>query len=138
VGQWRAVRRGLGPFLSDRLVVVGPGDRVHDLSLVEVLRTGDLRHEAHQVAVQQDLGLQPRGALGAPDGLTSLPGGYLDRVGVDAGLPQVRRDSAVPQGVGHPTGTVLIHVGQGTGVSRMQPNRVRPGMLALVANGCRG
>jgi hypothetical protein len=94
------------------LVVVGPGDGVHDLGLVEVLRAGDLGHEAHQVAVQQDLGLQPRRALGTPDGLASLPGGYLYRVGVDAGLPQVRRDAAVPQCVGHPTGTILIHARQ--------------------------
>src|SRR5580704_12562084 len=57
VGQRRAVRRGLGALLPDGLVVLGPGDGVHDLSLVEVLRPGDLRHEAHQVAVQQDLGL---------------------------------------------------------------------------------
>jgi hypothetical protein len=96
------------------LVVVGPGDGVRDLGLVEVLRTGDLRHEAHQVAVQQDLGLQPRRPLGTPDGLASLPGGYLHRVGVDTGLPQMRRDTAVPQCVGHPTGTILIHARQVT------------------------
>ena len=99
------------------LTLTGPGDSVHDLGLVEVLRTGDLRYEAHQVPVLQDLGLQPRGALGSPDGLASLPGGHLHRIGVDAGLPQVRRNSAVAQRVGHPTGTVLIHDGQGTGRS---------------------
>src|SRR5580693_5169247 len=135
VGQRRGVRRGLGALLADGLVVVGPRDGVHDLGLVEVLRPGDLRHEAHQVAVQQDLGLQPGRALGPPDGLTPLPGGHLHRVGVDAGLPQVRRNSAVAQPVGHPAGTVLVHDGQITGrsVAGTPPNRAEPARLAIVA-----
>ena len=129
VGQRRAVRRSLGALMPDGLVVVGPGDGVHDLGLVEVLRPGDLRHEAHQVAVQQDLGFQSGRALGPPDGLTPLPGGHLHRVGVDAGLPQVCRNSAVAQPVGHPAGTVLVHDGQGTGrsVAGTPPNRAQPG-----------
>ena len=131
MGQRRAFRRGLGTFPGFGLVVVGPGDGVHDLRLVEVFRAWDLGHETHQVAVQQDLGLQPRRALGSPDGLAALPGRHLHRVGVDAGLPQVRRDSAVAQGVGHPAGTVLIHSGQGTGP---YPNRAQAGAVPSRGN----
>src|ERR1700678_3230901 len=66
--QRRLRSRGLGAFLADRLLVVGPGDGVHDLGLVELLRAGDLRHEADQVAVEQHFGLQAGGALASPDG----------------------------------------------------------------------
>src|SRR5579872_3616602 len=137
VGERRAFWRRLGALMAFWLVVVGAGDGVDDLGLVEGLRPGDLRDEAHQVAVEQDLGLQPGGVLGAPDGLAPVPGRHLDRVGVDAGLPQMRRDSAVAQRVGYPTGAVLIHDGQGTGPFRgRMPSLSWPDAVAFAA-GCR-
>jgi hypothetical protein len=63
VGQRRVGRRGLGALVPDGLVVVGAGDGVYDLGLVEILRPRDLGHEAHQVPVQQHLGLQAGGAF---------------------------------------------------------------------------
>jgi hypothetical protein len=126
VGQRGTGLRRLGAFPPDRLVVVSAGDGVHDLGLVEVFRARDLGDEAHQVPVQQHLGLQAGGAFGTPDGLASAAGRHLHRVRVDPGLPQVRVDAAVPQRVGHPTGTILIHGRQAT-FSRKSPNRAEPG-----------
>ena len=50
-------------------VIVGSRDRVDDLRLVEGVRAGYLRDESDQVSVEQDLGLQARRALDAPDGV---------------------------------------------------------------------
>src|ERR1035438_7470872 len=69
--------RSLGAFMALWGVVVGPRDGVHDLGLVEGIRARDLRYEADQVAVEQDLGLQAGGALSAPDSLASAGNGYL-------------------------------------------------------------
>src|SRR5579859_3763217 len=51
-GQGLAGSGRLGAFVAFGLVVVGAGDRVHDLRLAERLRTRDLRDEADQVAVE--------------------------------------------------------------------------------------
>ena len=107
-------RRGLGAFPADGLVVVGSRDGVHDLGLVERVRAGNLRYEADQVPVEQNLGFQAGGALGTPDSFTPAARGHLHRVCVDPGLPQVRVDAAVPERVGDPAGTILIHARQVT------------------------
>jgi catechol 2,3-dioxygenase-like lactoylglutathione lyase family enzyme len=109
VRQRRPRRRGLGALPADGLVVVSPRDGVHHLGLVERVRAGNLRHEADQIAVQQDFGFQAGGALGAPDGLAPAARGHLHRVRVDPGLPQVRIDAQVPERVGDPAGTILVH-----------------------------
>jgi hypothetical protein len=112
----RSRRRGLGAFPPDGLVVVSPRDGVHDLGLVERVRARDLRHVADQVPVEQDFGFQAGGAFGAPDGLPAAARGDLHRVGVDTGLLQVRVDAAIPERVGDPAGTILVHARQGTEV----------------------
>src|SRR5271169_548660 len=83
-----ARRRRLGPFMADRLVVVGPGDGVGDLGVGEIRRTSDLRDEADQVPVEQDLGLQGRRALEAPDRLAPAADHDADAVDVDSLVQQ--------------------------------------------------
>jgi hypothetical protein len=51
---WRRCHRALRGY---RRVVVGPGDGVHDLGLVEVLRTLDKRYVPDEHAIAHDLGL---------------------------------------------------------------------------------
>jgi DNA-binding NarL/FixJ family response regulator len=65
----RRRRRSLGSLVPLGLVIIGPGDGIHYLRLVEVGRAGDLRYEADQITVKQHLGFQPGGALGTPDRL---------------------------------------------------------------------
>src|SRR5690242_15270224 len=60
--------RGGGALPGDRLVVVGPGDRVDDVLLGEVLGAVDLRDEADEHAVAHDLSFQSCGAVGVPFG----------------------------------------------------------------------
>src|ERR1051326_8659242 len=60
-GRRRRCPRALG---GDRLVVVGPGDGVDGLRLVEVLGARDEGHEPDQVPVLHDLSLEPGGAVG--------------------------------------------------------------------------
>ena len=66
------------PLAGDRLVVVGAGDGVDDLGLVEVLGAFDLRHEADQHAVPHDLGFKARGAVGVPLGLAAAGQRHAD------------------------------------------------------------
>src|SRR5690242_4465220 len=79
---WRGC---FGALVAFGPVIVGPGDGVHDLRLVECVRTGNLRHEADQVAVEQDLGFKAGRTLGTPDRLASASRRHLHRVRVDAG-----------------------------------------------------
>src|ERR1700745_1257616 len=69
--QRRGGRRRLREFPADGLVIVGSRDGVHDLRLVECLRTRNLGDEAHQVPVEQHLGLQGRRAFVTPDRLAA-------------------------------------------------------------------
>src|SRR2546429_1190986 len=114
VREWLPCRGRFGALAALGLVVVGPRNGVHDLRLVERVRAGDLRYEADQIAVEQDLGFQAGRALGTPDRLASAACGHLHRVCVDAGFPQVRVDATVPERIGDPAGSILVHARQAT------------------------
>jgi L-fuconolactonase len=108
-GQRRPGRRHGRPLGGDGLVVVGPGDRVHDLGFVEVLRAVDLRHVADQHAVLHDLGLQPRRAVGVPLSLAAVVQGHAHTELIHARPGQVGVDAAITQLVDDVAGPVLVH-----------------------------
>jgi nucleotide-binding universal stress UspA family protein len=95
--------------MSLGLVVVGAGNGVYHLRLVEFSRAGDLRDEAHEVAVLQHLGFQCGRALSTPDSLPATGKHDLNAVSSDARLLQVGIDTTITQGVGHVTSPILIH-----------------------------
>jgi L-fuconolactonase len=107
--QRRARRRRGRPLGGDRLVVVGPGDRVHDLRFAEVLGAVDLRHVADQHSVLHDLSLEPGRAVGVPLGLAAAGQGHAHAELVDPAPGQVRVDAAVAQLVDDVAGPVLVH-----------------------------
>src|SRR5690242_2151726 len=103
-GRWR--RRPLGGY---RCVVVGPGDGVHGLRLVEVLGAFDLGDEPDEVPVLHDLSLKPDRAVGIPFGLTAVMQVHPHSELVYPGVQHVGVDAAVAQRVDHPAGPVLFH-----------------------------
>src|SRR5215475_13051831 len=69
-GEGGAGRGRDGALAGDGPVVVGAGDGVDDLGLVEVLRAFDLGHVSDEVAVLHHLGFEAGRAVGIPLGLT--------------------------------------------------------------------
>ena len=121
-GQRRGGRRCRRPLTRDGLVVVGPGDGVDDLLLVEVLRPLDLGHVTDQHPVPHDLRFKAGGAVGVPLGLAAAGQRHAHAVLVHTRLGQVRIDAAVAQCVGHPPGPVLVHA-QNVAKERACPGR---------------
>src|ERR1700751_1441292 len=70
-GQGGTRLRGDGSLPGDGLVVIGTGNGVDDLRLVEVLGAFDLRHASDQHAVEHDLRLEARRAVGVPLGVAA-------------------------------------------------------------------
>ncbi len=93
-GWWNRV-----PLAGDRLVVVGPDDRVDGLVDVEVSGALDARHEADQDAVPHDLSFQAGGDVGVPDRLTAVAQDYTHPDLVDALAGQVSIGAPPPQHV---------------------------------------
>jgi len=60
-----------GALAGDGLVVIGAGDGVNDLGLVESLGTFDLGHVADEHAVLHDLGFEAGRAVGVPLGFAA-------------------------------------------------------------------
>jgi predicted TIM-barrel fold metal-dependent hydrolase len=108
-GQRLAGRRRHGALMPLGLVVIGPGDGVHDLVLGEAIGIGDLRDETDQVTVQQDLGLESAGALRAPDRHPAAGQRDLDAIRVNAGIHHVGVDASFPERIRHSPCPVLIH-----------------------------
>ncbi len=97
-----------GALPGDRLVVVGPGDGVDHLSLVEVLGALDQRYEPDKHPIDHDLGLKPRRPVGVPLGLA--PAGQRHaHAELHGPSVQVGVNTAVPKGVNHPPCPELIH-----------------------------
>jgi hypothetical protein len=79
------------------------------LRLVECLRTGNLRDEAHQVPVEQHLGLQGRRAFVTPDRLAAATEHDTYSEDIDPRGFQVCVNAAISESVGDAAGLVLIH-----------------------------
>src|SRR5205807_1582079 len=90
--RWRRCHRALGGY---RLVVVGAGDGVDDLRLVEVLGALDLRHEPDEVPVLHHLGLEPDGAVGIPFGIAPVVQVHPHPELIHTGSQHVGIDAAV-------------------------------------------
>ena len=108
-GKCRRGRWCLWPLRGYRCVVVGPGDGVHGLCLVEVIGAFDLRHEPDQIPVLHDLRFKTNGAVGVPFGLTAVVQVHPHPELVYASPQHVGIDAAVAQRVDHPAGPVLFH-----------------------------
>ena len=107
-GEGGAGWRCRGPLAGDRLVIVGPGDSVNDLGLVEALGAVDLRHVADQYAVAHDLGFQARGTVGVPLGFAAAGQRHPDAELAGA-AEQVSVDATVAKGFDHPAGPEFVH-----------------------------
>ena len=107
--QRRGGRRCLREFPADGLFIVGSRDGVHDLRLVECLGVGNLRDEADEVPVEQDLGLQGRRAFVTPDRLAAAAEHDTDSVDIDPRSFQVCVNAAISESVRDAAGPVLIH-----------------------------
>ena len=70
-GKGGAGRRRDGALTGNGLVVIGAGDGVNDLGLVEILRAIDLGHVADEHAVAHDLGFEAGRAVGVPLGFAA-------------------------------------------------------------------
>src|SRR6266702_4517154 len=125
----RRTRRGRdGALTGDGLVVVGAGNRVDGLSLVEVLGAFDLGHEADEHAVAHDLGLQAGRAVGVPLGLATAGQRHADAELAYAAAEQVRVDAAVTQGVDHAAGAEFVHAGNDSARSwKLAERSLQPG-----------
>jgi len=95
--------------MGDGLVVVGPGDGVDDLLLVEVLGPLDLRHVTDQVPVLHHLGLQPSRIVGVPLSFAPIVQYDAHPELIHASLEQMTVDATLAQRVNHPPGPVLFH-----------------------------
>ena len=105
----RGSRRGSDRELpGDRPVVVGPGDGINDLGLVKVLRALDLRHVSNKHAILHDLCLETGRPVGVPLGLAPAGQRHPHAV-LTVASEQVSIDTAVTEGVDHPTRPELIH-----------------------------
>src|SRR5690348_270336 len=98
-----------GSLPGDGLVVIGTGNGVDDLRLVEVLGAFDLRHVSDQHAVEHDLRLEARRAVGVPLGVAAAGQRDTDAELVDTAAEQVRVDAAVTKGVDHPASPEFVH-----------------------------
>jgi amino acid transporter len=103
-GRWRD-----GALAGDGLVVVGAGDRVDDLGLIEVLGAFDLGHVADEHAVAHDLGLEPGRAVGVPLGFAAARQRHADAELADAAPEQVSVDATVTEGVDHTASPEFVH-----------------------------
>src|SRR5215472_13243399 len=108
-GKCRRGRWCLWPLRGYRCVVVGPGDGVHGLCLVEVIGAFDLRHEPDQIPVLHDLRFKANRAVGVPFGLAAVVQVHPHPELVYASPQHVGIDAAVAQRVDHPAGPVLFH-----------------------------
>jgi len=98
-----------GALAGDGLVVIGAGDGVDDLGLVEILGTLDLGYVAHEHAVRHDLGLEAGRTVGVPLGFAATGKGHPDAELVDATAEQVSVDATVTKSVHHPAGPEFVH-----------------------------
>jgi hypothetical protein len=98
-----------GSLAGDGLVVVGAGNSVDDLGLVEVRRAFELGHEADKHTVAHDLGFEAGRAVGVPLRLAAAGQRHTDAELVDAAAEQVRVDAAVTKGIDHPAGPEFVH-----------------------------
>ena len=90
------------------LVVVGAGDGVNDLGLVEVLGAFDLGHVADQHAVAHDLGFQAGRAVSVPLGFAAAGQRHADAELAGA-AEQMSVNATVAEGVDHPAGAEFVH-----------------------------
>jgi hypothetical protein len=79
------------------------------LRLVECLGAGNLRDEADEVPVEQDLGLQGRRAFVTPDRLAPAAEHDTYSEDIDPRGFQVCVNAAISESVGDAAGPVLIH-----------------------------
>ena len=108
-GKGGAGRRRDGALTGNGLVVVGAGDGVNDLGLVEILRAIDLGHVADEHAVAHDLRFEAGRAVGVPLGFAAAGQRHPDAEPPDAAAEQVSVDATVTKGVDHPPGPELVH-----------------------------
>jgi hypothetical protein len=104
------LRRGSdGALTGDGLAVVGTGDGVHDLGLIEVLRPLDKRHVSDENAIAHHLGLKTCRPVGIPLRLAPARQGHTH---AELASPpvQVSVDATIAEGVNHPERLELIHV----------------------------
>jgi ketosteroid isomerase-like protein len=107
-GEGRAGRGRDRVLASDGLVIIGAGDGVDDLGLVEVLGVFDLRHVADEHAVAHDLGFEAGRAVGVPLRFAAAGQRHPDAELVGA-AEQVSVDATVTKGVDHPAGSEFVH-----------------------------
>jgi hypothetical protein len=101
--------------VGDRLVVVGPSDRVDHLPLVVLVGAFDLGDKAHQNAVAHDLRLESGGSVGVPDRLTAVRQNNSYAELADPGPLDVGGCATLTQSIYDPSRPVLIH---GTKIAR--------------------
>ena len=131
-----------GALAGNGLVVVGAGDSVNDLGLVEVLGAFDLRHVADEHAVAHDLGFEAGRTVGVPLGFAAAGQRHPDAELAHAAAEQVSVDATVTKGINHPAGPELIHVRKIAFVPERSLN-ILGGILDRVGHasplaGCRG
>ena len=107
--QRRAGRRRGRPLPGDRLVIVGPRDRVDDLLLVEVVGAFDLRHITDKYTVLHHLSLKASSAVGIPLRFTAVVQRHAHPELIHPDLRQVAVDAAVAQRIDHSPCPILVH-----------------------------
>ena len=101
--------------MGDRLVIVGPGDRVDHLPLVVLLGALDLGYKADQNAVAHDLRFESGGSVGVPDRLTAVRQNDAYAELADPGPLDVGGCATLTESIYDPSRSVLIH---GTKIAR--------------------